>query len=115
MGAEKFVASATGNSGQKMMIRKFNPVLFGMYCIEPSKHFMHRLLVIMITSGDVSTIFVFCVDFGRKGKKADEATKDPRDPKKAKLSSKSVKGFCGQAVKQANYRRRQVLESYIET
>ena len=81
MGAEKFVASATGNSGQKMMIRKFNPVLFGMYCIEPSKRFAHRLLVTMISSVDVSTNFVFCLDFGRKEKKADEATEDPRDPK----------------------------------
>ncbi len=63
----------------------------------------------------MSTIFVFCVNFGRKGKKADEATKDPRDIKKARLRSKSVKGFGGQAVKQANYRRRQVLEGYIET
>ena len=51
----------------------------------------------------------------KKGKKAGPATEDPRDPKKAKLSSKSVKGVGGQAVKQANYRRRQVLEGYIET
>ena len=97
------------------MIRKFNPMLFGMYCIEPSKRFVHRLLVIMISSVDVPTICVFFVDFGRKGKKAGPATEDPRDPKKAKLSSKSVKGVGGQAVKQANYRRRQVLEGYIET
>ncbi len=58
-------------------MRKFNPMLFGMYCIVPSK----RLLVTMISNVDVSTIFVLCLDFGRKEKKADEATEDPRDPK----------------------------------
>ena len=75
------------------MIRKFNPMLFGMYCIEPSKRFAHRLLVTMISSVDVSSNFVFCLDFGRKEKKADEATEDPRDPKNAKLSCKSAKGL----------------------
>lgn len=96
------------------MIRKFNPMLFGMYCIEPSKRFAHRLLVTMISSVDVSTNFVFCLDFGRKEKKADEATEDPRDPKNAKLSCKSAKGVNASAVKQANYRRRQVLQGYID-
>ena len=72
------------------MIRKFNPMLFGMYCIEPSKRFAHRLLVTMISSVDVSTNFVFCLDFGREVIKADEATKDSR-PQKRTLSCKSAK------------------------
>ncbi len=50
------------------MIRKFKPLLFGMYCIEPSKRFAHRLLVTLISSVDVSTIFVFCLDFGSKNR-----------------------------------------------
>jgi hypothetical protein len=41
-----------------------------MFCIEPSKRFVHRLLVIMISSDDVPTICVFFVDFVGKGNKA---------------------------------------------
>jgi hypothetical protein len=52
------------------MIRKFNPMLFGMYCIEPSKRFAHRLLVTMISSVDVSTNFCVLSGFWQERKKS---------------------------------------------